>query len=157
MPLSILFHAESDPVAIDDVTSHQLFSCPRWQSSNFDVMPEAAKQRFAILYHRPIFESNALVLGPYRILSCDDWPDDSVVNHYKLKSDHAKTSSPWGAGVTTYLSIQEVRYLCVKVVARCPVANKGRMVHALSPLFTRNFTCPMSVFPITDTNKNLNF
>lgn len=157
MPLSILFHAESDPVAIDDVTSHQLFSCPRWKSPNFDVMPEAVKQRFAILYHRPIFESNALVLGSYRNLSCDDWPDDSVINHYKLKSDYAKTSSPWGAGVATYLSIQEVRHLCVKVVARCPVANKGRMVHTISPFFTRNFTCPMSVFPITDTNKNLNF
>ena len=151
MPLSILF------VAIDDATSYQLFSCSQWKSPNFDVIPEAAKQRFAILYHRPIFEFNALGLEPYRMFSCDDWPDDSVVNHYKLKSDHAKTSSPRGAGVTTYSSIQAVRHLCIKVVARCPVASKGPMIHTLSPFFTRNFTCPMAVFPKTDTNKNFNF
>ena len=59
MPLSILFHAESDPVAIDDVTSNQVFSCPQWKSPNLDVKPEAAKQWFAIMYHPPLKESTS--------------------------------------------------------------------------------------------------
>lgn len=57
MPLSTLFHPESVPVELDEVTSYQVFSCPQWKSPNLDLMPEAAKQRFAVMYHVPLEET----------------------------------------------------------------------------------------------------
>lgn len=104
-----------------------------------------------------ISKSKTLGVEPYRILSCDDWPDDLVVNHYKFKSDHATTSSPGGLGLLLTQTMQEVRHLCVKAVALCPEANKGPMEHTLSPFLTRNLTCPMTVFPISGANKVMEF
>lgn len=60
MSLSILFHPEADPVALDDVTNYQVFSCPQWKSPNLDLMSEASKQRFAVMYHQPLEESSAI-------------------------------------------------------------------------------------------------
>jgi hypothetical protein len=50
MPISALLHLECDPVEPIEGMKHAVFSCLQWKRPNLEVMPQAAKQRFAIMY-----------------------------------------------------------------------------------------------------------
>ncbi|GID06839.1 tyrosine-type recombinase/integrase [Pseudomonas sp. 008] len=56
MIFSQLLHLESPPVAIDGL-HYAVFSCLQWKSPNLELMPQASKQRFAILYNQPLENS----------------------------------------------------------------------------------------------------
>lgn len=56
MIFSQLLHLESPPVAIDGL-HYAVFSCLQWKSPNLELMPQAYKQRFAILYNQPLENS----------------------------------------------------------------------------------------------------
>lgn len=57
MTLSHLFHPESIPVALDNTLHYVVFSTLQWKTPNLDVMTQAAKQRFAVLYNQPLEHS----------------------------------------------------------------------------------------------------
>jgi len=50
MPFSALFHFECDPVEPHDAPHHVVFSCVQWKTPSLEVMPQAAKQCFAVMY-----------------------------------------------------------------------------------------------------------
>lgn len=53
MPFSDIFHSECDPVEPSDAPHHVVFSCVQWRTPNLEVMPQAAKQCFAVMYGDP--------------------------------------------------------------------------------------------------------
>jgi len=57
MTFSSLFHRESTPVALENTLHYVVFSTLQWKTPNLDVMTQAAKQRFAILYNQPLEHS----------------------------------------------------------------------------------------------------
>ena len=57
MTLAPIFHRECDPVELDDVHHYVVFSCLQRKNQNLEALPQAAKQRFAVLYHQPLDES----------------------------------------------------------------------------------------------------
>lgn len=50
MAFSDFFHAECDPVEPHDGPNHVIFSCLQWRNPNLAVMPQVAKQMFAVMY-----------------------------------------------------------------------------------------------------------
>lgn len=50
MPFSDIFHPECNPVEPHDAPHHVVFSCVQWKTPSLEVMPQAAKQRFAVMY-----------------------------------------------------------------------------------------------------------
>jgi hypothetical protein len=50
MPFSDFFHPECDPVEPQDALNHEVFSCLQWKTPSLKVMPQAAKQCFAVMY-----------------------------------------------------------------------------------------------------------
>lgn len=57
MTPSPTFHRECDPVELDGAHRYVVFSCLQWKNPNLEALPQAAKQRFAVLYHQPLDES----------------------------------------------------------------------------------------------------
>lgn len=51
-----LFQPECAPVALDDGHHYVVFSALQWKDPNLEVMTKAAKQRFAVLYNKPLDE-----------------------------------------------------------------------------------------------------
>ncbi|MHA6140926.1 hypothetical protein ACX3YC_26460 [Pseudomonas mohnii] len=60
MTLAPIFHRECDPVELDEAHHYVVFSCLQWKNPNLEALPQAAKQRFAVLYHRPLDESSIM-------------------------------------------------------------------------------------------------
>lgn len=56
MIFSHLLHLESPPVALDGL-HYAVFSCLQWKTPNLELMTQASKQRFAILYNQPLENS----------------------------------------------------------------------------------------------------
>jgi hypothetical protein len=56
MIFSHLFHLESPPETLDGL-HYAVFSCLQWKSPNLELMAQASKQRFAILYSQPLESS----------------------------------------------------------------------------------------------------
>ena len=54
MPFSDIFHPECDPVEPYDAPHHVVFSCLQWKTPSLEVMPQAAKQSFAVMYRDPL-------------------------------------------------------------------------------------------------------
>ncbi|MBJ7370691.1 MULTISPECIES: hypothetical protein [Pseudomonas] len=50
MSFSDIFHPEFDPVEPHGAPNHVVFSCLQWKTPSLEVMPRAAKQRFAVMY-----------------------------------------------------------------------------------------------------------
>lgn len=50
MPFSDIFHPECNPVEPQDAAHHVVFSCVQWKTPSLEVMPQAAKQSFAVMY-----------------------------------------------------------------------------------------------------------
>lgn len=50
MPFSDIFHPECNPVEPQDAAHHVVFSCVQWKTPSLQVMPQAAKQCFAVMY-----------------------------------------------------------------------------------------------------------
>ncbi|WP_283188527.1 hypothetical protein [Pseudomonas sp. PMCC200344] len=66
MPFSDIFHPECDPVEPHDAPNHVVFSCLQWKTPSLEVMPQAAKQCFAVMYGDPSNPLNPLnPLYPY--------------------------------------------------------------------------------------------
>lgn len=57
MTLSHLFHLESTPEVLDKSLHCVVFSTLQWKTPNLDVMAQAGKQRFAVLYNQPLEHS----------------------------------------------------------------------------------------------------
>jgi hypothetical protein len=53
MPFSALFHFECDPVEPHDAPHHVVLSCLQWKNPGLGVMPQAARQSFAVMYGDP--------------------------------------------------------------------------------------------------------
>jgi hypothetical protein len=49
MPFSEIFHPECEPIEPHDAPNHVVFSCLQWKTPSLEVMPQAAKQRFAVM------------------------------------------------------------------------------------------------------------
>ncbi|WP_447903402.1 hypothetical protein [Pseudomonas serbica] len=49
MPFADIFHPECDPIEPHDAPNHVVFSCLQWKTPSLEVMPQAAKQRFAVM------------------------------------------------------------------------------------------------------------
>lgn len=56
MIFSHLLHLESPPETLDGL-HYAVFSCLQWKSPNLELMAQASKQRFAILYSQPLESS----------------------------------------------------------------------------------------------------
>lgn len=49
MLFSEIFHPECDPIEPHDAPNHVVFRCLQWKTPSLEVMPQAAKQRFAVI------------------------------------------------------------------------------------------------------------
>ncbi|MBK5516552.1 hypothetical protein [Pseudomonas sp. TH10] len=49
MLFSEIFHPECDPIRPHDAPNHVVFNCLQWKTPSLEVMPQAAKQRFAVI------------------------------------------------------------------------------------------------------------
>ncbi|PRA51946.1 MULTISPECIES: hypothetical protein [Pseudomonas] len=49
MPFSEIFHPECEPIEPHDAPNHVVFSCLQWKTPSLEVMPQAAKQSFAVM------------------------------------------------------------------------------------------------------------
>jgi hypothetical protein len=49
MLFSEVFHPECDPIEPHDAPNHVVFRCLQWKTPSLEVMPQAAKQRFAVM------------------------------------------------------------------------------------------------------------
>jgi len=92
MAFSDFFHPECDPVEPYDAQNHVVFSCLQWKKPSLEVMPEIAKQTFAIMYGDEMNQSitaaleRAYILGamsPIKLIAVHEkhihlFLDDSV-------------------------------------------------------------------------------
>lgn len=60
MRFSALFHPECAPVALDDTFNYIVLSALQWKTPNLDLMATASKQRFAVLYSKPLEDRFAI-------------------------------------------------------------------------------------------------
>lgn len=78
MAFTDFFHAEGAPVEPQDAPNHVVLSCLQWKNPNLEVMSQAAKQRFAVMYgdHMAQFVITALerayvlcAMSPVRLIA----------------------------------------------------------------------------------------
>lgn len=60
MRFSALFHPEGAPVAVDGGSHYVVLSALQWKTPNLDLMKNASKQRFAVLYNQPLEDRFAI-------------------------------------------------------------------------------------------------
>ena len=65
MPFSDIFHPECNPVEPHDAPHHVVFSCVQWKTPSFEMMPQAAKQSFAVMYGDPSNPLNPYTSAPW--------------------------------------------------------------------------------------------
>jgi len=116
MPFSDLFHPEYSPVEPQDAPHYVVFSCVQWKTSSLEVMPQAAKQSFAVMYGDP---SNPL--NPYTSAALERayiLGAMSAVRLIAVNEDSLYLFLESGVSTATF---QKVESLWTKVISMGPI------------------------------------
>lgn len=103
MPFSDIFHPECDPVEPHDAPNHVVFSCLQWKTPSQEVMPQATKQSFAVMYCDP--------LNPYVTATLERAYILGAMSAVKLIAAHEDSLYLFldsGVSSTTFLEIESL-------------------------------------------------
>ena len=103
MPFSDIFHSECDPVEPSDAPHHVVFSCLQWKPPSLEVMPQAAKQSFAVMYRDPLNPYVTAILERAYILGAM-----SAVKLIAAHEDALYLFLDSGVSSTTFLEIESL-------------------------------------------------
>lgn len=113
MPFSDIFHPECDPIEPADAPNHAVFSCLQWKTPSLEVMPQAAKQCFAIMYGDPTNPINPYVAAALErayVLGAM-----SAVKLIAVHEDNLYLFLDSGVSSTTFLEIESlwIQVMCM--------------------------------------------
>ncbi|CAI8873758.1 DUF4265 domain-containing protein [Pseudomonas jessenii] len=113
MPFSDFFHPECDPVEPHDAPNHVVFSCLQCKTPSLDVMPQAAKQSFAVMYGDP--------LNPYTSAALERAYILGALSPVKLIAVHEETLYLFLDSGVSSATFQEIESLWIQVMCMSPV------------------------------------
>ncbi|WP_408600523.1 hypothetical protein [Pseudomonas sp. PLMAX] len=113
MPFSDIFHPECDPVEPHDAPNHVVFSCLQWKTPSLEVMPQAAKQSFAVMYGDP--------LNPYTSAALERAYILGAMSPVKLIAAHEETLYLFLDSGVSSATFQEIESLWIQVMCMSPV------------------------------------
>ncbi|NLU00265.1 MAG: hypothetical protein GXW88_06520 [Pseudomonas lundensis] len=116
MLFSDFFHPECDPVEPHDAPNHVVFSCMQWKNPSLGVMPQAAKQRFAIMYSDP---SNPL--NPYVTAALERAYILGAMSAVKLIAVHEDSLYLFLDSGVSSATFQEIESLWIQVMCMSQV------------------------------------
>ena len=111
MPFSDIFHPECNPVEPHDAPHHVVFSCVQWKTPSLEVMPQAAKQSFAVMYGDP---SNPL--NPYTSAALERAYILGAMSAVKLIAVHEDSLYLFLDSGVSSATFQEIESLWMQVV-----------------------------------------
>lgn len=113
MPFSDVFHPECDPVEPHDAPNHVVFSCLQWKTPSLEVMPQAAKQSFAVMYGDP--------LNPYTSAALERAYILGAMSPVKLIAAHEETLYLFLDSGVSSATFQEIESLWMQVMCMSPI------------------------------------
>lgn len=116
MPFSDIFHPECNPVEPHDAPHHVVFSCVQWKTPSLEVMPQAAKQSFAVMYGDP---SNPL--NPYTSAALERAYVLGAMSAVKLIAVHEDTLYLFLDSEVSSTTFQEIESLWAMVISMGPI------------------------------------
>ncbi|VVQ23531.1 hypothetical protein [Pseudomonas fluorescens] len=116
MPFSDIFHPECDPVEPNDAPHHVVFSCLQWKTPSLEVMPQAAKQCFAVMYGDPLNP-----LNPYTSAALERAYVLGAMSAVKLIAVHEDTLYLFLDGEVSSTTFLEIESLWIQVMCMSPV------------------------------------
>jgi hypothetical protein len=108
MPFSDIFHPEFDPIEPHDAPNHVVFSCLQWKTPSLEVMPQAAKQSFAVMYGDP--------LNPYTSAALERAYILGAMSPVKLIAAHEETLYLFLDSGVSSATFQEIESLWIQVM-----------------------------------------
>lgn len=111
MPFSDIFHPECDPVEPYDAPNHVVFSCLQWRTPSLEVMPQAAKQCFAVMYGDP---SNPL--NPYTSAALERAYILGAMSAVKLIAVHEDSLYVFLDSGVSSATFQEIESMWIQVI-----------------------------------------
>lgn len=108
MSFSDIFHPECDPIEPHDAPNHVVFSCLQWKTPSLEVMPQAAKQSFAVMYGDP--------LNPYTSAALERAHVLGAMSAVKLIAAHEDSLYLFLDGGVTSATFQEIESLWLRVI-----------------------------------------
>lgn len=111
MPFSDIFHPECNPVEPQDAPHHVVFSCVQWKTPSLEVMPQAAKQSFALMYGDP---SNPL--NPYTSAALERAYILGAMSAVKLIAVHEDSLYLFLDSGVSSATFQEIESLWMQVI-----------------------------------------
>jgi hypothetical protein len=116
MPFSDIFHPECDPVEPNDAPHHVVFSCLQWKTPSLEVMPQAAKQCFAVMYGDP---SNPM--NPYVTAALERAYILGAMSPVKLIAVHEDSLYLFLDSGVSSATFQEIESLWIQVMCMSPI------------------------------------
>lgn len=116
MPFSDFFHPECDPIERHDAPDHLVFSCIQWKTPSLEVMPQPAKQSFAVMYGDP---SNPL--NPYTSAALERAYIMGAISAVKLIAVHEDSLYLFLDGGVSSATFQEIESLWIQVMCMSPI------------------------------------
>ena len=116
MPFSDFFHPECDPVERHDAPDHVVFSCLQWKTPSLEVMPQAAKQCFAVMYGDP---SNPM--NPYVTAALERAYILGAMSAVKLIAVHEDSLHLFLCSGVSSTTFQEIDSLWIQVMCMSPI------------------------------------
>ena len=116
MLFSEVFHPEYDPIEPHDAPNHMVFSCLQWKTPSLEVMPQAAKQSFAVMYGDP---SNPL--NPYTSAALERAYILGAMSAVKLIAVHEDSLYLFLDGGVSSATFQKIESLWTKVMCMSPI------------------------------------
>lgn len=116
MPFSDIFHPECNAVEPHDAPHHVVFSCVQWKTPSLEVMAQAAKQSFAVMYGDP---SNPL--NPYTSAALERAYVLGAMSAVKLIAVHEDTLYLFLDSEVSSTTFQEIESLWAMVISMGPI------------------------------------
>lgn len=111
MPFSDIYYRECDPIEPADALNHVVFSCLQWKTSSLEVMPQAVKQCFAVMYGDP---SNPL--NPYVTAALERAYILGAMSAVKLIAVHEDSLYLFLDSEVSSATFQEIESLWIQVM-----------------------------------------
>lgn len=108
MSFSDIFHPEFDPVEPHGAPNHVVFSCLQWKTPSLEVMPRAAKQRFAVMYGDS--------LNPYTSAALERAYILGAMSAVKLIAAHEDSLYLFLDGALSSATFHEIESLWIQVI-----------------------------------------
>lgn len=108
MLFSEVFHPECDPIEPHDAPNHVVFSCLQWKTPSLEVMPQAAKQSFAVMYGDP--------LNPYTSAALERAHVLGAMSAVRLIAAHEDSLYLFLDSGVTSATFQEIESLWLRVI-----------------------------------------